>query len=100
MPLKPALDAVIDQAFATAADGRHDVPAFVFADAGEFAAKLAELFPGDETTAARAVMAAVMMLAGLAGLLARYADFPGGLELVPSVLGLAAEQLAREAGAS
>ncbi|HEX3957752.1 MAG TPA: hypothetical protein VHZ03_14135 [Trebonia sp.] len=95
---KPALDALTDQAFAATADTRRGQPAFAIADAGHIAAKLAEQFQGDEDIAARAVMAVVLLLGG--GLLARYDDFPGGLGHVPTGLALAAEQVAREAGAS
>jgi uncharacterized protein YqgC (DUF456 family) len=95
-PATPALQALTDQAFAAAADGRRHQHAVTIADAERFAAKLAVEFRGEEAAASRAVMAAAMVLGTL---LARYEQFPGGLELVPVVLALAAEQVAREAGA-
>jgi hypothetical protein len=98
MLTKPALDALTDQAFAATADAREVQPPFAIADAGHIAAKIAEQFRGDEAIAARVVMAMSMLCAG--GLLTRYDDFPGGLEHVPIVLALVAEQVAREAGAS
>jgi len=98
MLTKPALDALTDQAFAATADARKSQPAFAVADADVIAAVFAEQFRGDEAIAARVIMAVSMLCA--ASLLARYDDFPGGLEYVPAVLALAAERVAREAGAS
>jgi hypothetical protein len=93
---RPALEALTDQAFAATADMRSGQPECAADDARQAAVALAEQFRGHEATAARAVMAVSM---NLGWLLRRYSDFPGGLELVPSVLALAAEQVAREAGA-
>lgn len=94
---KSALDALTDQAFAATADMRGTQPRATLADAGELAEIMAGYFRGDETAGARAAMVIAMQLGSL---LARYEQFPGGIELVPAVVALAAEQVAREAGAS
>ena len=97
MLTKPALEALTDQAFAATADGRRDQPGIAVTDAARLAAVLAEQFRGDEAIAARAVMAAAIALGPL---LAEYDDIPGALRYAPVVFALAAEQVAREAGAS
>ena len=97
MLTKPAMDALTDRAFAAARAGRQDQHPATIADAGELAEILAEHFRGDEATAGRAVMTVATQLGYL---LARYEQFPGGIELVPVVVALAAEQVAREAGGS
>jgi hypothetical protein len=97
MLTKPALEALTDQAFAVTADTRQAQAEVVITDAGRLAEIIGEHFRGNGAIAARVVMAVAVALPRL---LAEYGDWPGGLELVPSVLALAAEQVAREAAAS
>jgi hypothetical protein len=88
---KPALDAMTDQSFAAARDQRACAPPVVLQRSGEAVAILAEMFPGQEETAARVTMCIAQMLEGsglAAFVIGPYID----------VLALAAEQLAREAG--
>ena len=93
---KTALDAMTDASFASARDERASTPRHLLFLSGEAAAILAEQFPGQEQTAARAVMCVVQMLAGAADQVSE--DEAQILASWMTLLALAAEQVTREAG--